>query len=126
LILGRDRPQDLLELQVGRVAGAHHILPADHHSPAAGARHMQAADRIRAVAGEDLGKARPAGAVAQVGRESGCGLDHSSGHIDFAAVRGSLAVGTDHGVVPGMGSVWGQLLLQVRMRQRRKGIPTCP
>jgi hypothetical protein len=29
-------------------------------------------------------------------------------------------------LLPGMGSVWGQLLLQVRMRQRRKGIPTCP
>jgi hypothetical protein len=87
---------------------------------------MQAAGRTRAVAGEDLGMVQPADAVAQVGRESGCGLDRSFGHIDLAAVRDSLAVGTDRGAVPGMGSVWGQLLLYVGMRQSRKGILTCP
>jgi hypothetical protein len=126
LIRGHDRPQDLLELQAGRAAVAHRILVADHHSLAVGARHMQAADHIRAVAGEDLGKARPAGAVAQVGKGNGCGLDRSPGHIDLVAARGSLAVGADHGALPGMGSVWGQLLLYVAMRHSRRGILTCP
>lgn len=84
---------------------ARRIPAAGRHNLAVGVRHMQAADHIRAAAGEHLGMVLPAGAVAQVGRESGCGLGRSSGRSDPAAVRCSLAAGAGHGAAPDTGSV---------------------
>lgn len=131
---GRARPrQDLQALRAdrtGRVAGCRRLAVGHvgHSLVVDGRRMRPAADRIRAAvelaAGADLGIH---GAVARVGRASGCGLGRGPGRTGSEAGHGSLGVAGMHLVVgAGMRPGGSQLSLEPAMRRGGAAILTCP